>query len=118
MRTDELQKTILLTLNDKEMYGYEIHKRLESNGIIVEFSRLYRLLNEMTEKKLLAGHWESSQIGPEKRVYSISSTGRNELEKVLMKAIETVHYWYGNYLLNLPEEKSVFTNISRCSPKE
>jgi DNA-binding PadR family transcriptional regulator len=98
---------------DKEFYGYDIHKQLLYENNKIELSRLYRILNEMLREGLLEAYWERSQYGPKKRVYKLSNKGREELNKILLDAIKTVHSFYGKYLVNLPPKTNVFNNI--CS---
>ncbi|OGD58873.1 hypothetical protein A3K78_01635 [Candidatus Bathyarchaeota archaeon RBG_13_52_12] len=112
MKTDDLKRIILKMFKGNELYGYEIHKRLESQGVEAEMGRLYRVLNDMLKERLLESLWQKSQIGPRKRVYRLGKKGEKELEKILEDAIETVHIFYGEYLLNLPPEASVFNQIS------
>lgn len=66
MRTEDLKNIILRMFGHKKFYGYEIHKKLASENIKIEISRLYRVLNEMMKDKLLEGRWEKSHIGPGK----------------------------------------------------
>jgi PadR family transcriptional regulator PadR len=99
MKTDDLKKIILKMFKGNELYGYEIHKRLESQSVEVDMGRLYRVLNDMLKERLLESLWQKSQIGPKKRVYRLGKKGEKELEKILEDAIETVHIFYGEYLL-------------------
>ena len=113
MRTVDLERVILKMFKDKEFYGYEVHKRLASEDIKVELSRLYRVLNEMVKERLLKSRWENSQIGPEKRLYWLDEKGRKELDKIFLDAIRTVHSFYGDYLMSLPPKISAFNSICR-----
>lgn len=111
MRAEDLKKNIMKMFRGKDFYGYEIHKKLASEGVRVEISRLYRVLNEMLRERLLEGRWEKSQSGPEKRVYRLSGKGRKELDRIFLDATETIHAFYSEYLLSLPSKVSVFDHI-------
>ncbi len=111
MRTADLKKTVL-TLGDREFYGYEIHKRLASEGHEIEIGRLYRVLNEMLKDGLLQSRWEKSKHGPRKKVYRVSKTGLKELDGMLAEAIKIVHKFYGQYLMNLPTELNPVTTVA------
>jgi len=111
VRKWDLKTMILKMFGDREFYGYEVHKKLASENIKMEISRLYRILNEMMKEGLLAGRWEKSQLGPRKRVYQIGKKGRKALEKILLDAIKTVHMFYGKYLMSLLPKVNVFNNI-------
>lgn len=108
MRTRDLQRIILRMFGDREFYGYEVHKRLASEDIKMEISRLYRILNEMMREGLLDCRWEKSRLGPRKRVYQVGRKGRKELDRILMDAIKTVHMFYGKYLMSLLPTVNVF----------
>lgn len=113
MKTEDLKRAIMKMSKGNEFHGYEVHKRLESQGVEVEMGRLYRVLNEMLEDKLLESRWVKSQFGPKKRVYRLGKKAVSELDKILADAIETVHIFYGEYLLSLPPETSIFDRIAK-----
>lgn len=113
MRTEDLKRIILKMFGDKEFYGYEVHKKLVSEDVKVDISRLYRVLNEMLREGLLEGNWERSRFGPRKRVYRLGRKGREELNKILLDAIKTIHGFYGTYLMNLPPKDNPIDSI--CS---
>lgn len=101
-----------MLVGNKEFYGYEIHKTLENQGINIEISRLYRILNEMLKDNLFSSRWEKSTSGPKKRVYKLDRNGRKIREKILVDAIGVVHKFYGEYLVSLPSEINVFDMIT------
>jgi DNA-binding PadR family transcriptional regulator len=115
MRTADMKRIILkmVHLHASEIHGYEIYKKLASENLKMEQSRLYRVLNEMLKEGLLESHWEKSQFGPKKRMYRLGDEGREELDKILMEAIETVHSFYEEYLLSLPPDSLIFNKICR-----
>ena len=78
MRTDDYKIAILKMAKGKEFHGYEAHKRLASENIEIELSRLYRILNDMLREGLLEGRWTRSQIGPRMRVYRVGEKGEEE----------------------------------------
>jgi DNA-binding PadR family transcriptional regulator len=94
-----------------EFYGYDIKKKLELHKVEIELSRLYRVLNEMEKDGLLKSRWKISSIGPRKKMYTIGEKGKKELRKILLNAIETVHDFYGDYLMGLYPEIKVFDEI-------
>ena len=114
MKTRELKRIVLKMFGDREFYGYEVHKKLVSEDVKIEISRLYRVLNEMLREGLLEGRWEKSPLGPRKRVYGIGGKGREELYKIVLDAINTVHMFYGKYLKSLAPKVNVLHNI--CAP--
>jgi len=111
MRTRDLKMIILKMSEGKEFYGYDVHKKLVSEDVKVKISRLYRVLTEMRKEGLLEGRWEKSQLGPKKRVYQLGRKGREELDRILLDAIKTVHSFYGKYLMKLPPEVNPIDSI-------
>jgi len=111
MRTEDLKRIILKMFRGNEFYGYEINKKLSQAGIEVELSRLYRVLNEMRKEDILESRWEKSHSGPKKRMYRLGGRGREELDRILLDAIATVHGFYGEYLQNLRPKINVFAEI-------
>jgi len=111
MRTEDLKRIILKMFRGNEFYGYEINKKLSQVDIEVELSRLYRVLNEMRKEDLLEYRWEKSRSGPKKRMYRLGGRGREELDRILLDAIATVHSFYGEYLQNLRPKINVFGDI-------
>jgi len=102
MRTRDLKRIILKMFGDREFYGYDVHKKLLSEGVKIEISHLYRVLSEMKREGSLQSRWERSQLGPRKRTYQLDRKGRKELDNILLDAIKTVHSFYGKYLMTLP----------------
>jgi PadR family transcriptional regulator PadR len=111
LRTEELKRTILKMFGGSELYGYDVNRRLSLQGVEVELSRLYRILNEMRKDGLLDDRWEKSRHGPRKKMYSVSEKGREALNEILLEAIATVHRFYGEYLTGLYPEINVFGEI-------
>jgi len=95
-----------------ECYGYEIHKRLASQGIQIDIGRLYNVLADMLTEGLLVCRWEKSAKGPQKRVYRLSEKGKKELDKILQDAIDTVHAYHAEYLLSLPSSSKAFEDFA------
>jgi DNA-binding PadR family transcriptional regulator len=111
MRTTDLKTVILKLFGQKEFYGYEVHKILASEGIKLEISRLYRVLNEMLKEKLLDSSWKKSRLGPKKKMYTLGERGRAALNEIFLDAIKTVHSFYGAYLFSLIPRINVFEEI-------
>ena len=118
MRSEDLKRSILKILSDGESYGYEVHRKLLREGVRIEISRLYRVLNEMLKENYLTGRWEKSVIGPRRRVYKIGRKGAVELNVMLLEAIGTVHEYYGNYLMRLPPKINALNRIGRLLTRE
>jgi DNA-binding PadR family transcriptional regulator len=108
LRTDDLKEEILKMFRGNELYGYDINKNLAIQGIEVDLSRLYGVLNNMRKEGLLQERWEKSSSGPRKKMYSVTEKGREKLTDILLEAISTVHSFYNDYLVGLLPEINVF----------
>jgi PadR family transcriptional regulator PadR len=111
MKTDDIKKSILRIFRGGELYGYDIHKKLNTMDIDIDLSRLYRILNDMKNEGLLESRWEKSRSGPRKRMYRVTEGGKDKLQEILLEAIEAVHSFYGEYLMNLPPENNPLIEI-------
>jgi DNA-binding PadR family transcriptional regulator len=118
MKTSDLRLLILRMLGARELYGYEVHKKLAAEGRNVEVGRLYKVLNKMLKDRLLECVWEKSDLGPRRKMYSIGGNGRKVLEELLRNSIENIHISYAEYLMNLPSKYCVFENISKSLTKD
>jgi DNA-binding PadR family transcriptional regulator len=70
---------MVLSVCQKEEYGYEIVERLSKLGIAVEASTLYPLLRRLETQDLLKSHWDTSESRPRK-YYQISEYGKDVLK--------------------------------------
>lgn len=111
LRTDDLKKAVLKMFRGNELYGYDINKSLAIQGIEVDLSRLYGVLNSMRKEGLLQERWEKSSSGPRKKMYSVTEKGEEMLNDILLEAIDTVHSFYSDYLRRLLPEINVFGTI-------
>lgn len=118
MKTSDLRLLILRMLSARELYGYEVHKKLAAEGKDIEVGRLYKVLNKMLEDRLVECLWEKSDLGPRRKMYRIGENGRKVLEELLRNSIETIHISYAEYLTNLPLKASVFENTSKLLTKD
>lgn len=72
---------ILLILSDREgVHGYEITKiirdHIESLGIGMNMTGLYRHLNMLEKRGMLVSEWDTGGKGPARRKYSLTDQGR------------------------------------------
>ena len=109
--TEEVQNFILKKYRHREFYGYQLQKDLSEDGINIDITRLYRILNDMSKAELLTSRWAKSKEGPKQKQYRIGEKGLEKLNEILLKAIGTVHSFYGDYLLSIKEKVDVFDLI-------
>ncbi len=75
---------VLEILSRGQMYGYELSQAIENrSGDILTLGKgtLYPLLYNLEAKKLIKGKWETADSGRERRYYSITSRGKEQLAK-------------------------------------
>lgn len=75
---------ILLVLSQlkEPMYGYNLVKKLQDNGIPIEANTLYPLMRRLESQGLLKSEWETSEAKPRK-YYRITDDGLIVFERVL-----------------------------------
>lgn len=72
---------LLLLLAEAPAHGYELVDRLRPFGFdLSDPASVYKSLRQMEQDGLVTSRWELSNRGPARRVYSLSSDGRDLLE--------------------------------------
>jgi poly-beta-hydroxybutyrate-responsive repressor len=77
-----LQASILLGLNTKPSYGYELISNVQAYGFIegdAPPGMIYRHLRQMEEDNLVQSEWETKEAGAAKRIYTLTDEGREVL---------------------------------------
>lgn len=76
-----LEYCILLMINKKAYYGYEIISELEKSPLLAaKESTIYPLLRRLLKDGLLSSYWQESAEGlPPRKYYTITEDGRTYL---------------------------------------
>ncbi|MCP3872443.1 MAG: PadR family transcriptional regulator [Desulfobacteraceae bacterium] len=77
-----IQASILMGLNSKPSYGYELISTMQSYGFIegeAPPGMIYRHLRQMEEDNLVQSEWETKNAGAAKRIYTITDEGQEIL---------------------------------------
>lgn len=76
-----LEGCVLEIISRKEIYGYEITKKLNALGFndVVE-GTVYTILLRLEKNKLVNIEKKSSNIGPTRKFYSLNEAGKCELK--------------------------------------
>lgn len=93
-----LEFGILLMIDQKEYYGYEIISKLERWPILsAKESTIYPLLRRLLKEEFLTSFWQDSAEGlPPRKYYMITDKGREYLKEMslewgnLLEAIEAI----------------------------
>ncbi len=77
-----LRPCLLLLLREQPGHGYDLLERLQGLG----FTRhdpggLYRALRALEREGLVRSGWETSQSGPDRRIYQLTRAGMEELHR-------------------------------------
>jgi PadR family transcriptional regulator, regulatory protein PadR len=77
-----LQPCILLLLREEPAHGYDLMQRLRPFGFVRDDpGRLYRALRALEEEGVVRSAWETSSIGPDRRIYELTRAGVEELHE-------------------------------------
>ena len=74
---------ILKLLAEKDMYGYEIMKKVKQktdNVFALREGTLYPLLHELESKKLIVSYWEVTESPRKRKYYKITDKGKKSLK--------------------------------------
>ena len=75
-----LTPVALVLLKEERSYGYELMESLEGFGFEqISAGSLYRTLRQMEQVGLCKSEWETSEVGPARRMYSITEDGESYL---------------------------------------
>lgn len=75
---------VLSVLEQKEMYGYQIIKELESRSeevFLMKEGTLYPILHTLEKEACLEAYWENSESARKRRYYRITDKGRKQLQQ-------------------------------------
>jgi transcriptional regulator len=80
----DLEALILAVLADHALHGYEISKRIRSQSQeVLKYGegQLYPALHKLEESGFIEAEWMMQDGKPDRKVYSITPNGREELER-------------------------------------
>jgi poly-beta-hydroxybutyrate-responsive repressor len=79
---DFLRPCLLLLLREREAHGYELLELLDGFGFDhSDPGALYRALRRLEADGLVSSGWRRSESGPPKRVYALTDSGLEELDR-------------------------------------
>ena len=77
-----LQSCLLVLLHREPGYGYSLMDGLSEFGFQpnqMDISIIYRALRDMQANHLVSDSWDDNSLGPQRRVYTITSQGEEAL---------------------------------------
>lgn len=76
LRRGIMEFCILLLIEKKACYGYEIVSNLEKlNYLSITEGTLYPLLKRLQKEKKLEAYWSESENGPPRKYYKLTASG-------------------------------------------
>jgi len=84
LMASSLAPIVLLILRRQESYGYQIIQELRDKTggeLNVAEGTLYPVLKKMEAKNWIEGTWKKADSGRERRYYTLTSKGKQELEE-------------------------------------
>lgn len=77
-----LRACLLLLLRERPAHGYDLVRRLQAlRDGAKGGGGVYRLLRELEREDLVESLWHTSEVGPPRRMYCITSKGISELAR-------------------------------------
>ena len=75
-----LRPCVLLLLRERADHGYSLLERLRPLGLSGDDpGGLYRALRALEREGLVRSAWEASDAGPDRRIYELTRSGREQL---------------------------------------
>src|SRR3989338_11286799 len=85
-----IEPCILLLLSRGSSHGYGLLEDLEKHcGEKVDIGNLYRTLRKMETNGWVKSEWGANKAGRDRRIYTISKSGRAFLEKAIVSLTQT-----------------------------
>lgn len=84
VRKGTLEFIILLTLREKEFYGYELITKVKDiTSLDISEGTLYPLLNRLKKDELIISKWVEFDTGVPRKYYNLSDKGKDTLVKMI-----------------------------------
>ncbi len=102
-----LEPCLLLLLQRKADYGYNLTSRLKGYGFDESYpdgGTLYRVLRDLEQQGAVSSSWETGETGPAKRMYKITPAGKQMLQQRI--AILKHNMQYISLLVNDYQEEN------------
>ncbi|MFP5362309.1 MAG: PadR family transcriptional regulator [Thermoleophilia bacterium] len=83
-----LEASLLLFLARGSGYGYGLVEQLRDQALDVEMTAAYRVLRALERDRRVTSRWIDSPVGPRRRLYSLTATGRLALDELAVVVAE------------------------------
>ncbi|RPI70606.1 MAG: PadR family transcriptional regulator [Desulfobacteraceae bacterium] len=83
VRKGMLDFIILLCLQKREFYGYELIKVIKTaSELDISEGTIYPLLNRLKKEDLISSRWEEKESGIPRKYYAITAKGQSALAEI------------------------------------
>lgn len=82
LKKGALELCVLVLISNKDRYGYELAQKITEKIELAE-GTLYPILRRLTKDKFLTCYLSDSSEGPPRKYYSITDSGRRQLEELI-----------------------------------
>lgn len=80
LRRGVLEFCVLALLQESELYGFDLVKRLgEVDGLVTTEGTIYPLLSRLRREGWVTTSWKESDSGPPRRYYALTTAGEEAL---------------------------------------
>jgi PadR family transcriptional regulator PadR len=80
LRRGVLEYCVLSLLQDTELYGFDLVRRLaDVDGLVTSEGTIYPLLSRLRREGWVTTTWAESEAGPPRRYYALTPAGRRAL---------------------------------------
>ena len=107
-----LEPCLLLLLHGQQVHGYELVEGLKPFGFgqnPADLSTVYRNLRDLEDRGFVTSHWDTSNAGPARRQYTITTEGDRYLAwwvEDLKETDRALHSFLDTYEAHMEVHKS------------
>ena len=113
--------SLFLLLKEEPCHGYDLLMRLRDLGFRgADAGGLYRTLRAMEQEGLVRSKWESSGIGPARRIYELTQEGEDWLHlsaSTLRHTGELVTRYLKRYEAVTKDDRAIPAGLERQAPQ-
>jgi PadR family transcriptional regulator, regulatory protein PadR len=82
LRRGVLEYCVLALLQDQQLYGFDLVRRLgDVDGLVTSEGTIYPLLSRLRREGWVTTTWAESTAGPPRRYYALTPAGRRALQE-------------------------------------
>jgi PadR family transcriptional regulator len=84
LRRGTVEYCVLALLQERELYGFELVRRLErADGMVTSEGTIYPLLSRLRRDGWVKTRWQESSSGPPRKYYSLTVAGKSALSRFI-----------------------------------